>query len=91
MAEREGRDMTTYRITGRDTEIGTYEGASPLDAYRAMLRDAGYRDAAAAASAGIEWDTIPADVTVAEAETIRCECGDATGVRCEGSEIVEEA
>lgn len=49
-------------VSGR--VLGTYPGATALDAYQAMMRDAGYRDAAAAASAGFAWDDIPAALRI---------------------------
>lgn len=58
----------TYHISNiSGAALGYYEGASELDAYQAMMREAGYRDADAAASAGLSWDEIPSNVRVAEA------------------------
>lgn len=48
--------------------LGAFPGATPLAAYQAMMRDAGYRDASHAASAGLAWDEIPADIAVREVE-----------------------
>lgn len=62
--------MTKYTITNTTSgaDIGTYEGETALDAYRAMMADAGYRTQAEAESAGYSLDAIPADVDVELAE-----------------------
>jgi len=61
--------MSTYRIENTCTGInlGTYDGATALDAYRAMMADAGYQTEAAAKSAGYTLAEIPADIEVIEA------------------------
>lgn len=55
--------------TTSGADLGTFEGANPLAAYQAMMRDAGYCDAEHAATAGLLWDEIPTDIAVREVET----------------------
>lgn len=57
---------TTYRIHNIDSGhvLGTYEGATPLDAYRAMMADAGHPTEESAQSAGATLAEIPSDIAV---------------------------
>lgn len=57
--------MTAYRITS-SSDLGVYDGATPLDAYRAMMADAGYQTEEAAQSAGYTLAQVPVDVRVEE-------------------------
>lgn len=60
--------MTTYRISNRisGADLGIFEGATPLDAIKALSRDCGYR------SLEDEADTLGATVEALIAE-MRCD------------------
>lgn len=64
--------MSTFEISNTTSghTLGTFTGETALDAYQAMMRDAGYSDAEDAASAGLEWAEIPADIRVVEIDLL---------------------
>jgi len=63
--------MATFKITGRDTELGSFEGATARDAAEAMARDAGYSSLAESAAAlGQTEDEALAELKIVEATPI---------------------